>query len=82
MLCESCNYDNSISICNMCDKHICSSCIEEGGFCVWCLNDDNSMLAMEDYLRNKKKKVRWFRVDSDTNTILPIRKSRFCFWFK
>ncbi len=79
-ICQSCNTHIPISRCHMCNILICACCIVEGGNCVNCFHDDNTIEALENYIFNKsKKKTRWFKVDIDSGMIVPVTRKKW--WF-
>ena len=79
--CQSCSYYTPLTRCFHCHKFICANCITEGGLCVWCLNDDNSILALEYFIKMKYTKTRWFKVSTETGLIVPVTKKKWWFSF-
>lgn len=80
-LCESCNYHPPITRCHACNILTCACCLVEGGICCRCLNDDNSLEACDEYIKNSLKKTRYFKVDLKTGYIVPIKKRWFCCFY-
>lgn len=79
-LCQSCNTHQPISSCYMCNEIICACCIVEGGNCVRCFHDGNTIQALENYILNKtNNKTRWFKVDMKDGIIVPVTKKKW--WF-
>lgn len=79
--CESCSYHPPITRCFSCNILTCACCIVEGGICCRCLNNDNSIEACNDFIRNRTLKTRFFKVDLNTGYIIPIKKRRFCCFY-
>ena len=80
-ICESCNYYSPITRCYMCNILTCACCLVEGGICCRCLNDNNSIDACEEFIKNSKKKTRYFKVDLNTGYIVPIKKRWLCCFY-
>ena len=79
-ICQSCNTHKPISICYICNILICGCCMVEGGNCVNCFHDGNTIEALENYLNNKNKiKTRWFKVDTKYGNIVPVTRKKW--WF-
>jgi hypothetical protein len=80
-MCQSCGYSQgNIAKCIYCDMEICAGCVSDGQFCVRCLNNDNSIDACNDWINTKKKtRVRWFKIDTNTGDIIPVKKR---WWMK
>ena len=73
-LCESCGTHNPITKCFHCSRFICANCITEASVCVWCLNDDNTIESLNNFVKNKCKKTIWFKIDTDSGFIIPVKK--------
>ena len=79
-VCKSCSTHRPISRYHMCNMLICGCCIVEGGNCVRCFNDGNTVYALENYLSNKmNNRTRWFKVDMKEGMIVPVTKRKW--WF-
>lgn len=78
-LCQSCGTHNPITKCFHCFKFICANCITEASVCVWCLNNDNMVESLENYVKNRAKKIIWFKIDTDSGYIIPVKKKWW--WF-
>lgn len=82
--CQSCNFNQgNITKCVYCDMAVCSGCLSDGNFCIRCLNNNNSIEACKEWISIKRKqKIRWFKVDTNTGDIIPVRKKwwMICFY--
>ena len=80
--CQSCNFnEGNITKCIYCDMAVCASCLSDCQFCIRCLHNNNSIEACNDWL-SQKNKIRWFKIDTNTGDIIPIKKKwwMMCFY--
>ena len=82
-VCQSCNFNQgNITKCIYCDLAICGGCLSDGLFCVRCLNNNNSIEACNDWVAIKRHRVRWFKINTNTGDIIPVKKKwwMMCFY--